>query len=185
MTVLHPDVKEILFYPESIATRVAKLGAEIRRDYHGQRLVVVGILRGAVMFVADLLREIEDVDVSVDFMAVSSYGADTQSSGKIKIEKDLSDPIDGKHVIIVDDIFDTGNTLNYLRKVLGERGPASVKTAALLDKPVRRNAEVKMAVDYVGFTVPNQFVVGYGLDYNQRYRNLPYIGVLKPEVYGG
>ena len=145
-------------------------------------LMLVAVLKGSVIFMADLMRAIS-IPINIDFMAVSSYHSGTRSSGEVEIRKDLSKPVDGRHVIIVEDIVDTGNTLTYLTKVLASRGCASVKIATLLDKPSRRAPGVTLQADYSGFEVENEFVVGYGLDYAEKYRNLPYIGVLKPEIY--
>ena len=177
---MHEDVERILLSAEEIRAQVAELGRKISEDYQGKELVVVGILKGAAIFCADLLRQIT-VPVAIDFMAVSSYGASTKSSGVTRIMKDLDQGVEGRHVLLVEDIVDTGLTLRYLREYLGGRGPASLAIAVLLDKPSRRQAEVK--VDYVGFEIPDEFVVGYGLDFAEQYRNLPYIGVLKPETY--
>lgn len=176
------DVKEILFSEEQIRERVAQLGAEIAADYEGKNLVLASVLRGSYIFMADLSREIK-LPLSIDFMAVSSYGSGTSSSGQVEIKKDLSDSIEGKDLLIVEDILDSGNTLYYLMDILRVRKPASIKICTLLDKPERRAKPI--TADYCGFTIPDAFVVGYGLDYDERYRNLPYIGVLKPEVYGG
>lgn len=180
MSTLHPDVEKILLPEEELKTRVRQLGEEISRDYAGREPVLVSILRGSYIFMADLSRSL-DILCRADFMSVSSYGAGTTSSGQVNIIKDLSDSIEGRDVIVVEDILDTGNTLHYLFQVLQARHPASLKLAVLLDKPSRRTKPI--SADYVGFTVPDEFVVGYGLDYNEHYRNLPYIGVLKPEVY--
>ena len=180
MSTLHPDVEKILLPEEELKTRVRQLGEEISRDYAGREPVLVSILRGSYIFMADLSRSL-DILCRADFMSVSSYGAGTTSSGQVNIIKDLSDSIEGRDVIVVEDILDTGNTLYYLFQVLQARHPASLKLAVLLDKPSRRTKPI--SADYVGFTVPDEFVVGYGLDYDERYRNLPYIGVLKPEVY--
>lgn len=179
---MHQDVEKILYTEEELKQRVAELGAQITRDYQGKNLVVASVLRGSYIFMADLTRAIE-LPLSVDFMAVSSYGAGTTSSGQVEIKKDLSDSIEGKDLIIVEDILDSGNTLFYLRDILRARKPASVKICTLLDKPDRRTRPI--VSDYTGFTIPDAFVVGYGLDYDEKYRNLPYIGILKPEVYGG
>ena len=178
------DVAEVLITAESIARRVAELGEEISRDYAGKELMLICILKGANVFLADLVRQIS-IPVQYDFVAVSSYGADTKSSGVVRILKDLDDSVESKHVLVVEDIVDTGLTLrlSYLLENLRSRRAASVKVCTLLDKPVRRRVDVP--VDYFGFKVQDQFVVGYGLDYQGKYRNLPYIGVLKPEIYGG
>ncbi len=180
--MMRDDIARVLLSEEQIRTRVAELAAQITEDYKDKNPVIICILKGAVMFYSDLTRLI-DTHISMDFMAVSSYRNGTHSSGEVEIRKDLSQPVDGRHVIIVEDIVDTGNTLTYLTKVLASRGCASVKIATLLDKPSRRAPGVTLQADYSGFVVENEFVVGYGLDYAEQYRNLPYIGVLKPEVY--
>ena len=176
------DIQEVLFSEETLRRRVAELGAEITRDYQGKEPILASVLRGSYIFMADLARAI-DLPVRVDFMSVSSYGKGTKSSGQVQITKDLSDEIEGKDLIVVEDILDSGNTLYYLLQVLQARHPASIRLCTLLDKPERR--EKPITADYAGFTVPDAFVVGYGLDYAERYRNLPYIGILKPSVYGG
>ena len=180
--MMKDDIARVLLSEEQIKARVAELAAQITEDYKDKDPVLVCILKGAVMFYSDLTRLI-DTHISMDFMAVSSYHSGTKSSGEVEIKKDLSKPVDGRHVIIVEDIVDTGNTLTYLSKVLASRGCASVKIATLLDKPSRRAPGVTLKADYSGFVVENEFVVGYGLDYAEKYRNLPYIGVLKPEIY--
>ncbi|MHB9134038.1 MAG: hypoxanthine phosphoribosyltransferase [Armatimonadota bacterium] len=183
MPVLYEtDLSSILFPEETIAQRVAELGAQISRDYEGKAVVLVGVLNGAVPFLADLMRQIS-APVSMDLVAISSYGSYTSTSGVVRIMKDLDESVESKHVLIVEDIVDTGLTLNYLVDYMRSRNPASVKVAAMLSKPSRHR--VKVHVDYLGFTVPDEFVVGYGLDYAQRYRNLPCIAVLKPEIYAG
>jgi hypoxanthine phosphoribosyltransferase len=179
---LHDDVEEILLDSETVANRVAELAAQLTADYAGRDPVLVSVLKGALVFLADLMRAM-DLPSSIDLMEVSSYGAATETSGQVRILKDLSKPIEGRDLIIVEDIIDTGLTLNYLLRYLWERNPASIRVCCLLDKPARRLAEIP--IDYIGFTIPDRFVIGYGLDYNERYRNLPYIGVLKPSVYGG
>ncbi len=176
------DIKEILFTEEQLKQRCQELGAQITQDYAGQEVTLITILRGSYIFMADLSRCI-DLKAEIDFMSISSYGAGTTSTGQVAITKDLSGAIAGKHVIVVEDILDTGNTLSYLLKLLEQRNPASIRLCTLLDKPDRRKKHVD--VHYKGFTIPDEFVVGYGLDYAETYRNLPYIGVLKPEVYGG
>ena len=173
-------VKEVLLSEEEIETRVKELGKEITKDYEGKNLLVVGILKGAVIFMAELCKHI-DLPIMIDFMAVSSYGSSTESTGEVKIIKDLDFSVEGKDVLIVEDIIDTGLTLSYLSEILKKRGANSVRIATLLDKPDRRNIEVK--VDYLGFSIPDEFVVGYGLDYAELYRNLPYIAAIKEEVY--
>lgn len=177
---MHPDILKISLTEEEIENRVKELGQQISQDYAGESILVIGILKGAMIFMADLVRHIS-IPTYLDFMAVSSYGASTQSSGAVRILKDLDRSIEGKHIVIVEDIVDTGLTLNYLLDNLRARGPASIKICTLLSKPDRRKTAVN--VDYNGFFIPDEFVVGYGLDYNERYRNLPYIAVLKPEVY--
>jgi len=179
---LHDDVEEILLDTPTIDARVAELGAQLSTDYAGRDPVLVSVLKGSLVFLADLMRAM-DLPSSIDLMEVSSYGAGTETSGQVRILKDLSKPIEGRNVIVVEDIIDTGLTLNYLLRYLAERHPASIKVCCLLDKPARRLAEI--VIDYRGFTIPDRFVIGYGLDYDERYRNLPYIGVLKPSVYGG
>ena len=179
---LHDDVEEILLDADTVANRVAELAAQLSADYVGRDPVLVSVLKGAMVFLADLMRAM-DLPTSIDLMAVSAYGSETETSGQVRILKDLSKPIEGRHVIIVEDIIDTGLTLKYLLRYLWERNPASIRICCLLDKPARRLAEIP--IDYIGFTIPDRFVIGYGLDYDERYRNLPYIGVLKPSVYGG
>jgi hypoxanthine phosphoribosyltransferase len=172
-----PDlsVGEILVQPDELAHRVRELGEEISADYAGKDVLLIGVLKGAVFFLADLMRQL-DVDCEVDFMAVSSYGSSTDSSGVVRILKDLDASIEGRHVLIVEDIVDSGLTLSYLFRMLGGRSPASIEVCALLTKPDRR--EVDMPIRYVGFEIPNKFAIGYGLDYAERYRNLPYVAVL-------
>lgn len=177
---MHQDVKSIYASEEKIQKRVQELGAEITRDYAGREPLFVGVLKGCFIFMADLVRAC-GLKCTVDFMVVSSYGSGTASTGAVKIEKDLSQNIEGRDVIIVEDILDSGNTLSYLTDYMKARKPASIRIVTLMDKPERRVADVK--ADYIGFTIPDAFVVGYGLDYDQRYRNLPYVGLLKPEIY--
>ena len=176
---MHKDIERILIGEEELDARVKEIGAQISRDYKGKEPVFVGVLKGCFIFMADLMRVV-DIDCSMDFMAVSSYNG-TSSTGAVKINKDLSADIEGKDVIIVEDILDSGVTLSYLKQYLYGRRPASIAIATLMDKPARRKADIKP--DYSCFEVPDAFVVGYGLDYNEKYRNLPYIGVLKPEIY--
>ena len=180
--MLEQDIERVLFSEEELDRRVSEIAAEINRDYAGKEPMLISVLRGSFVFMADLIRKIE-VPCTVDFMSVSSYGRGTTSSGQVQITKDLSDDIEGKDIIVVEDILDSGNTLSYLLQLLQARKPASMKLCTLLDKPDRRVKEVH--VDYTGFTIPDEFVVGYGLDYDEKYRNLPYIGILKPRVYGG
>ena len=178
---LHGDVEEVLLDAKTIAARVAELGAELSADYAGRDPVLLSVLKGALVFLADLMRSME-IPSSIDLMELSSYGSGTETSGQVRILKDLSQSIEGREVVIVEDIIDTGLTLNYLLRYLAERHPASIRICCLLDKPARRLADID--IDYRGFTIPDRFVVGYGLDFDERYRNLPYIGVLKPSVYG-
>lgn len=172
------DLSEVLLNAEELQAKIKELGTAISRDYAGKDLLLVGVLKGAVVFLSDLLRAI-DIPAAIDFMAVSSYGAATKSSGIVRILKDLDDSIEGRHVLVVEDIVDSGLTLHYMLENLASRRPASIKVCALLDKPERRQVEVH--VDYLGFRIPDRFVVGYGLDYAEKYRNLPYIGVLRPD----
>lgn len=180
MTNLSEDIEEILLTEQEIKEKTVELGKVITRDYEGKNLILVGVLKGALMFMADLSRSI-DLPLSIDFMAVSSYGSSTHSSGIVKIIKDLDINIEGKDVLIVEDIIDSGLTLSYLSKTLLGRKPNSLKICTILDKPERRESDVK--VDYCGFKIPDKFVVGYGLDFDEKYRNLPFIGVLKRELY--
>lgn len=177
---MRDDIAEVFASEQQLRERVEAIGRQITEDYAGREPVFVGVLKGCFIFMADLVRAC-DVKCTVDFMVVSSYGSGTVSSGAVEIVKDLSQDIAGRDVIIVEDILDSGNTLSYLKRYMQARNPASIRIVTLMDKPERRKADV--AADYVGFTIPDAFVVGYGLDYDQRYRNLPYIGVLKPEVY--
>ncbi len=176
----HPEVKQILYTEEELRQRVKELGCQITADYYGRQPLLVSVLRGSYIFMADLTRSI-NLDVTVDFMVVSSYGAGTVSSGQVEIKKDLSDAIEGKDLIIVEDILDSGNTLYYLIDVLKARKPASIRICTLMDKPERRTKPIR--ADYAGFTIPDAFIVGYGLDFDEKYRNLPYVGVLKESVY--
>lgn len=173
-------IERVLFNEEQIRERIKELGAQISKDYAGKDLLIIGILRGVAIFIGDISRSI-DIPLEIDFMAISSYGASTRSSGVVRILKDLDSSITGRHVLIVEDIVDTGLTLSYLLRMLQERRPASVEICALLDKPARRLVDVQ--AKYLGFTIPDHFVVGYGLDYGQKFRNLPFVGILKPEVY--
>lgn len=177
---LDQDIQEVLVSQEALAARIREMAQEITRDYAGKSPLMVGILRGCYIFMADLVRQI-DLPISMDFMVVSSYGAGTTSSGLVNIKKDLEESIEGKDVIIVEDILDTGNTLVKLTAELLKRRPASLKLCVMLDKPDRRTTPIK--ADYVGFSIPDAFVVGWGLDYDQQYRQLPYVGILKPGVY--
>ena len=178
---MHDDIKTILVSEEQLKAKVAELGAQISRDYAGKNLVLVSILKGSVVFMADLMRAVS-IPCNIDFMVVSSYGgSNTTTSGLVKIIKDLDGDLSGKDVLIVEDILDTGVTLSNLVPMLKMRNPNSVKICTILDKPSRRKAAIQP--DYEGFQVPDEFVVGYGLDYDEKYRNLPYVGVLKPEIY--
>lgn len=177
---IHQDIEQILYTEEELRRRVKELGRQITADYAGREPMLVSVLRGSYIFMADLTRAVS-LDVTVDFMAVSSYGAGTVSSGQVEIKKDLSDSIEGKDLIVVEDILDSGNTLYYMMDVLRARQPASIRICTLMDKPERRTKPI--TADYVGFTIPDAFIVGYGLDYAEKYRNLPYVGVLKPSVY--
>jgi len=175
----NPNI-EILISEEQIRDRIKELGGQISRDYAGLNPLLIGVLKGACFFLSDLMRAV-DTRLSVEFMAISSYGSSTRTSGEVRIMKDLDVPIEGRHILVVEDIVDTGLTLSYLLANLKSRGAASVKLAALLDKFERRQKEV--TIDYLGFKIPDEFVVGYGLDFAERYRNLPFIGVLKnPEI---
>ena len=174
------DVERILITSEEIGARVRELGQQITNDYAGQEILMIGVLRGAVIFMADLARSIKR-PMDIDFMAISSYGLSTNSSGVVRIIKDLDEVVEGRHVLIIEDIIDSGLTLNYLVDNIKSRKPASVRICTLLSKPDRR--KVNVTVDYNGFIIPDHFVVGYGLDYAGKYRNLPFIGVLKPEIY--
>ena len=176
---MEKDIAQILYTREEIYRRVSEIGAQISEDYRDKDPVFIGVLKGCFIFMADLMRCVS-VNCSMDFMAVSSYRG-TTSTGAVSINKDLSAPIEGRHVILVEDILDSGVTLNYLKSYLQVRKPASIRIATLLDKPARRKADIY--ADYSCFDVPDAFVVGYGLDYNERYRNLPYIGILKEEIY--
>lgn len=175
------DIKEVLFTEEQLRQKVDELGAQITADYQGKSPLIVSVLKGSYVFMADLTRRI-DVPCNVDFMVVSSYGAGTKTSGEVQIIKDLENSIDGRDLILVEDILDSGVTLSYLMKILTARGANSIRLCALLSKPDRRKVDVH--IDYLGFEIPDEFVVGYGLDFAEKYRNLPYIGILKPSVYG-
>ncbi len=175
------DIQQILLTEEQIQNRIKELGAILTEEYADKNPVIVGVLKGVVIFYADMIREIK-VPCQMDFMCVSSYQG-TNSTGRTMISKDLSCDIHGRHVLILEDIFDTGNSLEFICNHLRNKEPASLKICTLLDKPERRKSGVKVQCDWVGYTIPNEFVVGYGLDYNEHYRNLPYVGILKPEVY--
>ncbi|MDP2181730.1 MAG: hypoxanthine phosphoribosyltransferase [Actinomycetota bacterium] len=177
---MHSDIERVILTEEAIHERVRELGAQISADYGDDPLLMIAVLRGATLFIADLARAIH-TPVEIDFMAVSSYGSSTKSSGVVRIIKDLDETIEGRHVLVVEDILDTGLTLKYLLKNLASRSPASLDVVALLSKEGKQR--VPITCRYVGFDIPDEFVVGYGLDYAEKYRNLPYIGVLRPEVY--
>lgn len=177
---MHNDIQEVLYSEEVIQKKVQELGAAVSREYAGRNPLVICVLKGAFIFMADLSKNIT-IPIELDFMAVSSYGNSTRSSGEVKIIKDLDTSVDGRDVIIVEDIIDSGLTLSYLIDVLERRNALSVSVVALFDKPGRRTVDLQ--ADYTGFTIPDAFVVGYGLDYAEKYRNLPYVGVLKPEIY--
>ena len=179
MSILQ-DVERVLISEQELDACVTRIADEIKRDYASKDLLVVGILKGSVAFMADLLKKI-DLPLAIDFMAVSSYQSGTVSTGHVKIIKDLSNDISGKDVLIIEDILDSGNTLSHLVKLLGSRGANSIKICALLNKPDRRTADIEL--DYEGFVIPDEFVIGYGLDYDEKYRNLPFVGVLKESVY--
>lgn len=179
---LHPDIQDVVISSEQIQQRLREIAGEIDRDYAGQPVLLVGVLKGAFIVMADMARYLT-VPVEFDFMAVSSYGSATQTSGVVRILKDLDLDIAGRHVVVVEDIVDSGLTLNYLLRNLRARHPASLEIMTLLSKPDQ--ARIDVPIRYHGFAVPNVFVVGYGLDYAQQYRNLPYVGTLKPEVYAG
>ena len=175
------SIKQILLTEEQIQNRIQELGEILTKEYAGKNPIVVGVLKGVVVFYADMIRHIK-VPCEMDFMCVSSYQG-TNSTGRTMISKDLNNDIHGRHVLILEDIFDTGNSLEFICNHLKNKEPASLKICTLLDKPERRKPGVQVKCDWVGFTIPNEFVVGYGLDYNEHYRNLPYVGILKPEVY--
>lgn len=178
--MMRDEIKKVLFTEEDLQLKCKELGEKITKDYEDKDLLVVGVLKGSVLFTSDLIKNIK-IPCEIDFMAVSSYGNSTESSGVVRILKDLDNEIEGKDVLIVEDIVDTGNTLSYLKRYLNGRGANSVKIITLLDKPERRTAEVE--VDYIGFEVPNEFIVGYGIDYAEKYRNLPFVGILDEKVY--
>lgn len=178
---MEQDIARVLISEEQLKQKVHELGAQISSYYKDKNLLMVSVLKGSVVIMADLMRSVT-VPCRIDFMSVSSYGSGVKTSGVVKIIKDLDIPIDGYDVLIVEDILDSGMTLSYIMEILQSRNPKSIRLCTLLDKPDRRTADVK--ADYAGFVVPDEFVVGYGLDYAEKYRNLPYVGVLKPEVYG-
>lgn len=179
--MMNDDMGKIMFTEEQIQKRIKELGQEITRDYAGKDIFAVGILKGAVVFYTDLVRAI-DLPVQFDFMIASSYGSGTESSGTVKILKDLDYDIENRNLLVIEDIIDTGTTMDYMMGYFRSKNPASIKLCSLLSKPSRRKAKVN--IDYCGWEIPDEFVVGYGLDFDEKYRNLPYIGVLKKEVYG-
>ncbi len=176
---MHPDVKEILLNEEQIASRVAELGAQISQDYAGEEVIVVCVLNGAMPFTSDLMRKL-DGNIILDSLVASSYGSGTVSSGEVTIKKDMKQDVAGRHVLLLDDVFDTGLTMTLLVNLMKERNAKSVKSCVFLNKPARRT--VNYDPDYIGYDIPDAFVIGYGLDYNERYRHLPYVGVIKPEA---
>ncbi|MBS4762233.1 hypoxanthine phosphoribosyltransferase [Carnobacteriaceae bacterium zg-ZUI252] len=178
--MIHNDIEKVLVTREALRECTEKLGKQLSKDFEGKNPLVVGVLRGCIMFMTDLVREM-DIPLDIDFLDVSSYGDDTESSGNVRILKDLDTNVEGRHLIFIEDIVDTGRTLLKLKELFEFRRAASITVVTLLDKPERRVVDVK--ADYVGLEIPNEFVVGYGLDYAQKYRNLPYIGVLKEEIY--
>ena len=179
---MHQDIERVLISEQELAARIAELGKQVAADYADKDPIFLGILKGVVMFFSDMIRA-TPIQCQIDFMAVSSYGGGTSTSGKVRMLKDVSVDLRGRHVVILEDILDSGVTLSHVCAHLREMGPASLKICTLLDKPERRRPGITLKPDYVGFTIPNAFVVGYGLDYDEKYRNLPYVGVLKPEVY--
>lgn len=179
---MEQDIQKILITEEQIQRRIAEMGQELTREYADKFPVIVGVLKGVVVFFADMVRQIK-VPCQMDFLWISSYQG-TDSTGQMVVKRDVGVNVKGRHVLILEDIYDTGNSLDFTVRHLLEKQPASLKICTLLDKPERRKPGITLKPDYVGFTVPNEFVVGYGLDYNEEYRNLPYVGILKPEVYG-
>lgn len=177
---MHKDIESVLFSEKEIENIVNILANQIEKDYNNKDFIMVGLLKGSVAFMADLMKKI-NLDFSIDFMVVSSYGGGTQSTGRVNVLKDISQSVEGKEILIVEDIIDSGNTLNFIKKYLTVKGAKSIKLCTLFDKPDRRTADI--TVDYVGVKIPDVFIVGYGLDYDEKYRNLPYVGVLKSSVY--
>lgn len=174
------DIEDVLFTERQIAVMVERIGQEISRDYKGRNLLLISVLKGSVVFMADLMRSIS-IPARIDFMAVSSYGSGVKTSGVVKINMDLNLPLEGYDIVVVEDILDSGKTLHYLMELLEGRGPNSIRVCTLFDKPERR--EVDVQASYVGSVIPDAFIVGYGLDYAEKYRNLPFVGILKPQVY--
>jgi len=177
---MQQDIQSVLYSQEEIARVVRDMGAQISKDYAGKNLFLVSVLKGSLVFMADLMRAI-DVPCAIDFLAVSSYGSGVSTTGEVRVLKDLDTPLEGKDVLVVEDILDSGKTLSFLLQTLQARNPSSLRLCTLFDKPDRR--QVAIQADYIGLQVPDEFIVGYGLDYAEKYRNLPYVGVLKPEVY--
>lgn len=180
MSTLHDDIQEVLLSEQEIAEIVKNMGKQISEDYKGKNLFLVSVLKGSLIFMADLMREIT-VPCAIDFLSVSSYGNGTATSGEVRILKDLDCSLEGKDLLVVEDILDSGVTLSFLLKNLSARNPASIRLCTFLDKPERRRVDIK--ADYIGASVPDKFIVGYGLDYAEKYRNIPYVGVLKSEIY--
>ena len=180
MATMHDDIGKILYTEEQIAEIVQNIGRRISEDYKGKNLFLVSVLKGSLPFMADLMRQIT-IPCTIDFLSVSSYGKGTKTSGEVRILKDIDSSLEGKDLLVVEDILDSGVTLSYLLKMLSARNPASIRLCTFMDKPERRRVDIY--ADYVGASVPDEFIVGYGLDYAEKYRNLPYVGVLKPEVY--
>lgn len=178
---MEEDIQEVLLSQEQIQEKVGELAKKITEEYAGKNPIFIGVLKGVVVFFADMIRKV-NIPCQIDFMCISSYGG-ANSTGKVQVKKDVSADLKGRHVVILEDIYDTGNSLSFVYKHLLSKEPASIKICTLLDKPERRNPGVTLTPEYVGFTIPNEFVVGYGLDFNECYRNLPYIGILKPEAY--
>lgn len=176
----HETSVEVMLPADKLQARIAELGAQITKDYQGKELTLIGIMKGSIFFLTDLARQV-DLPITIELMGVSSYQGGTETTGEVRITNDLTKPMHGRHVIIVEDIIDTGLTLNYLVRYLRGKNPRTLRICTLLDKPARRLVDIP--VDYVGFTIPDQFVVGYGLDYGEYYRNLRFVGVLRPEVY--
>ncbi len=178
---MEQDIQQILITEEQLQNRIAELAKEVSADYAGKDPIFIGVLKGVVMFFGDFVKRVS-IPCQIDFMCISSYSG-TESTGNMQVKMDISSDIKGRHVVILEDIFDTGNSLNFTYQYLLSKEPASVKIVTLLDKPERRKPEVTLKADYTGFVIPNEFVIGYGMDYDEYYRNLPYIGIMKPEVY--
>ncbi len=177
---MHNDIKRVLFSEKDIENIVNSIAKQIEKDYNGKDFIMIGLLKGSVAFMVDLMKNI-DLDFSIDFIVASSYGSGTQSTGRVNLQKDVSQSVEGKDILIVEDIIDSGNTLDFITKYLEAKKAKSVRICTLFDKPDRR--QVDISVNYTGVVIPDEFIVGYGLDYNEKYRNLPYVGILKPSVY--